>query len=157
MRLNRDEVLGLGAMAAAAAYWAAADRIPVSLLADSVGADGVPKMLAVALGLFGALLAGSRRLRPASAGAGEPEAPEVRRRQHRRAAGLLGGLAVYVLLLPYLGYPLALLIFAGAIYGGARPTAGLGLVAVLAGLGFWLFFTKFLGVLMPLGLWVPGG
>ncbi|MSP48699.1 MAG: tripartite tricarboxylate transporter TctB family protein [Alphaproteobacteria bacterium] len=157
MRPSRDDVLGLGMIAAAAAYWAAADRISVSLLADAVGADGVPKMLAVALAVLGALLIVATRIKAAPA---EPRTPETdeQLRAHVRAAGLFGGLAAYALLLPVLGYPLALALLIGgsAVYGGAQVKPSLALIASLGGLGFWLFFAKGLGILMPLGAWVPG-
>jgi len=156
--LSRDDVLGLGVMVLAAAYWAAADQIPVSLLSDAVGADGAPKMLAVALAVCGALLVVATRLKPAPVGDGEEEAdPSERRRAHLRAAGLVAGLGAYALLLPVLGYPLALALLIGgaAIYGGARLSPALVAIAAIGGLGFWLFFAKFLGVLLPLGIWMP--
>ena len=158
MSLSRDEILGLGVMVLAAAYWAAADQIPVSLLSDSVGADGAPKMLAVALAFCGALLALATRLKPVAMGADDDASPEERRRVHLRALGLVLGLGTYILLLPVLGYPLALALLIGgaAIYGGARPSPALVAVAISGGLVFWLFFAKFLGVLLPLGFWAPG-
>ncbi len=159
MTVSRDDVLGLGMMVLAAAYWAAADQIPVSLLSDNVGADGAPKMLAVALAICGALLVIATRARPALAAGEEEGAPADRRRAHLRAIGLLTGLGAYALLLPVLGYPLslALLIGGAAVYGGARPTLSLVAIAIAGGVGFWLFFSKFLGVLLPLGWWMPGG
>ncbi len=159
MTVGRDDVLGLGVMVLAAAYWAAADQIPVSLLSDNVGADGAPKMLAVALAGCGALLVVATRLRPGLAAGEEEESPADRRRAHVRAAGLFAGLGAYALLLPVLGYPLslALLIGGAAVYGGARPTPSLVAIAIAGGVGFWLFFSKFLGVLLPLGWWMPGG
>ncbi len=159
MTLSRDEILGLGVMVLAAAYWAAAEEIPVSLLSDAVGADGAPKMLAIALAFCGALLVVATRLKPAGAEGDDEEGdPAERRRAHLRAAGLVAGLATYAVLLPILGYPvaLALLIGGAAVYGGARVTPGLFVAAIAGGLGFWLFFSKFLGVLLPLGIWMPG-
>ncbi len=159
MTVSRDDVLGLGMMVLAAAYWAAADRIPVSLLSDNVGADGAPKMLAVALATCSALLVVATRLRTAPAAGDEDGSPSDRRRGHLRAIGLLAGLGAYALLLPVLGYPLALALLIGgtAVYGGARPTLSLVAISIVGGVGFWLFFSKFLGVLLPLGWWMPGG
>jgi hypothetical protein len=156
--LSRDDILGLGVMVLAAAYWAAADQIPVSLLSDAVGADGAPKMLAVALAVCGALLVVATRLKPVPAGDGEDETdPAERRRAHLRAAGLVAGLGAYALLLPILGYPLALALLIGgaAVYGGARLSPTLVAIAATGGFAFWLFFSKFLGVLLPLGIWMP--
>jgi hypothetical protein len=70
MRLNRERFTmkrswfsapdlwaGLALMALAAAYYGAAQGIQRSLLADEVGAAGLPKMLAIALAVAGLLLA----------------------------------------------------------------------------------------------------
>jgi hypothetical protein len=157
MSLGRDDLLGVAMIVLAAAYWAAADRIPVSLLADAVGADGVPKMLALALGILGTLLFAAARLKPA--GPEEPAADDAeQRRATLRAAGLFAGLAAYALLLPALGYPLALALLIGgsAAYAGARPSPVLLMIAIAGGLGFWMFFAKGLGVILPLGVWLPG-
>lgn len=159
MTVSRDDILGLGMMVLAAAYWAAADRIPVSLLSDNVGADGAPKMLAVALAICSAFLVVAARLRKVSTAGEEEGSSADPRRAHLRAAGLLAGLGAYALLLPVLGYPLALALLIGgaAVYGGARPTPSLVAISIAGGVGFWMFFSKFLGVLLPLGWWMPGG
>ena len=156
MRLHRDEILGLGAILSAAAYWAAADRIQVSLLADEVGADGVPKTLAVGLAACGALLVLATRLK-APVGEDRSEADKAEgRHAHLKALGLLTGLAVYVLLLPLIGYPIAiaLLVAGAALYGGTHLRPRVALIAGLAGLGFWMVFDKALGIAMPLGAWM---
>lgn len=156
MRLSRDEILGLGMVVVAAAYWAAADRIQVSLLADEVGADGVPKVLGVALAICGFLLFASARLRPAPTDDRSPAERAEERRAHLRAVGLLAGLSVYILLLPLIGYPIAvaLMVGAAAVYGGTTASPRVPLIAGLAGLGFWLVFDKALGIAMPLGAWL---
>lgn len=156
MRLSRDEILGLGMVVVAAAYWAAADQIQVSLLADEVGADGVPKVLAIALAACGALLFAVTRFKAASADTRTPEERTGERRSHVRALGLLLGLSVYVTLLPLLGYPIAiaLLVGAAAVYGGTVVSPRVPLIAGIAGLGFWLIFDKALGIAMPLGAWL---
>jgi len=156
VKLSRDDALGLGMIVLAAAYWVAADRIPVSLLADAVGADGVPKVLAVALAVCGALLLVTTRLRRPPA-AMEPVI-DGEARTHLRAAGLLAGLVVYILLLPVLGYPLAiaLLIAAVAIYGGTAIRPSVAGIAVAGSLLFWVFFVRVLGIGMPTGIWAAG-
>ena len=69
----------------------------------------------------------------------------------------LAVLGAYAVLLPILGYPLALALLIGgvAVYGGARLSPTLGAIAATGGLAFWLFFAKFLGVMLPLGIWMP--
>jgi hypothetical protein len=148
--MNRDAVLGAAGLAAAAAYWRAADLLPVSLLADEVGADGVPKALALALGLLSLLvLARGLALRPAAAGGGAGAGP------HLWAAAIVGLGAFYALAAPWLGYVLALgcLIAATAILFGMRPHPRLALVAAGGAIFFWGLFAKFLGITMPAGLW----
>ncbi len=146
-------IIGLGVLVLAAAYYAAASAIPQSLLADEVGADGVPKLLAIALAILGALqLVRALRLRSA-AGGGDEEIAGARR--HARAVGMLAIGIVYVLVTPYLGYPLALagLILAVGVYAGIRPSLYLTSIAVAGGGLFWIMFVKLLGVAMPVGGW----
>lgn len=148
--MKRDIVLGGAGLAAAAAYWLAADLLPVSLLSDEVGADGVPKALAVALGLLslGVLARGLAR-RSVAAGEGAGPGP------HLWAAAALGLAALYALAAPWLGYVLALglLIAATAILFGMRPHPRMALVAAGGAIFFWGLFAKFLGISMPAGLW----
>jgi len=103
----------LGALAAF--YYTAADAIPTSLLSDAVGADGLPKLLALSLAALCALLA----LRTVITGG---DARAISLVAHDLPLGLaLIGIA-YVVLAPKLGYAvtLALLIAATLVYFGAR-------------------------------------
>jgi hypothetical protein len=59
--VRRDLVCAVAGLALAGGYYAAADALPTSLLADGVGAHGIPKLLAVALALL-SLLVGARSL-----------------------------------------------------------------------------------------------
>ena len=150
--MNRDVVLGCAGLAAAAAYWRAADAVQVSLLADEVGADGVPKVLAAGLGALSLLLlVRALVLRPVPAGANV----SVGAAPHLWAAGVVGLAVLYALAAPWLGYVLALglLIGATAILFGMRPHPRLALVAAGGALFFWVLFAKFLGIAMPAGFW----
>ncbi len=150
MTLSRDTVLGLLAVAVAGAYGAEATRIQQSLLADAVGADGVPRLLAWGMGLTGLALAGRSVLRPAGAGKDDDLPPGA----YRRAGTLLAILLGYLALVSHVGYPLAVagLIAAVAWYAGAKP--GLAMAAAAAGgaAAFWFMFTFLLGIPMPPGL-----
>jgi hypothetical protein len=141
---------GLAALALAAAYYAAADALPKSLLSDAVGDDGVPKALALALAAAGAAQAVRALLsrRPA-------EKTAVDMKAHRAALGLLLIVAAYVAVMPYLGYlpATALLIFAAATYAGQPSSLRLAAVSLGGGLVLWGSFAKLLGVAMPTGLW----
>lgn len=141
----RDLALGVAALALAGAWWVLAAAIPVSLLADAVGPGGVPMAVAVLMGAAGAVLVLRSVLRPAR----EPLPGPA----HGRAAGLFALLVAYVLALPFVGYPLALGLLAGAValYAGARP--GLALAGFAAGTGalFWFGFVRVMGIPFPAG------
>jgi len=145
--VRRDLVCaGLG-LALAGAYYAAADALPTSLLADGVGAGGIPKLLAVALALL-SLLLGARGLflsSPAAAVDGP----------HLRALGIAGLGLVYVAAAPHLGYPLAiaLLVAAATLYYGERLRPAVLVYAIGCAALLWLVFAKMLGVAMPAGVW----
>ncbi|MGQ0677909.1 MAG: tripartite tricarboxylate transporter TctB family protein [Rhodospirillales bacterium] len=139
---------GILALALAAAYFIAADALPRSLLSDQVGADGVPKVLALALGLLGVMqIARPVVLRAARAGDGDAPA------HHVSALGLLLIGAAYAVAAPYLGYLVSTtaLLLATAAYAGARWSARMVAICLAGGVGLWLVFAKLLGVSMPAG------
>lgn len=139
-----DLALGAGALALSGAYAALASAIPQSLLSDAVGPGGVPMMIAALMGGAGAVLI----LRTALVGGGGAK----ERPDHLRAAGLLGLLVLYALAVPFLGYPLAILLLAAAVawFAGARGPAVLAFAGGIAAL-FWLIFVVVLGVPFPVG------
>ena len=55
--MRRDLACAALGLAFAGAYWAAARGLPRSMLSDAVGADGVPRGLALLLALFSILIA----------------------------------------------------------------------------------------------------
>jgi hypothetical protein len=148
--LRRDLVFAALGLALAGAYYAAADALPTSLLADSVGAGGIPKLLAVALALFAVLL-GARSL---LAGAAAPSADGSIGR-HLRALGVAGLGFAYAAVAPYLGYPLALalLVAAATLYYGASLRLPVLVYAVGCAALLWLVFARALGVAVPAGFW----
>lgn len=154
MRIAQDAVLGLVALAIAGVYYAGATQIPESLLADAVGADGIPRMLGIGMGLVGAAMVLRGLLRPAAAAAKEGDDDAVPLRHYVRAAVLLAVLVLYLVAIPYLGYPIsvALLIAAVAWFAGARADATLAVTAVAGAGVFWFMFHWLLGIPMPAGL-----
>lgn len=145
--MRRDLVCAALGLALAGAYYAAADALPTSLLADGVGAAGIPKLLAVALALL-SLVLGARSLL-ASQGAAAVDG------SHLRALGIAGLGFVYVAAAPYLGYPfaLALLVAAATLYYGERPRPAVVAYAFGCAMLLWLVFAKLLGIAMPAGAW----
>jgi len=135
--VRRSHACAAAGLALAAAYWLAADALPRSALADSVGADGVPKLLAGLLAVLSVLIAvkntDSENL-PGSL----------------RALGVAGLGFVYVAMLPLTGYLVGagLLAAASALYYGARGRVVL-LFSICTAVLLWLVFAKALGVALP--------
>ncbi len=146
-----DFACASAAFALAAGYYLAADAIPTSLLSDGVGADGVPKLLAIIL----AALAGALALRTLRPGGGRSDggARAIAFADHARPIGLTGLGMIYVALAPLLGYAvtLALLIAATLVYFGARNPVMIALNAIGGATLLWLTFAKLLGIAMPVG------
>ena len=134
--MRRSHACAAAGLALAAAYWLAADALPRSALADSVGADGVPKLLAVVLAVLSLLIAFSRH--------GETQAASL------RSLGVAGLGCVYVALLPFTGYLVGATLLAGAaaLYYGARGRTVI-VFAVGTAILLWLMFAQALGVALP--------
>jgi len=153
--MNKDLTSGIILCCVALAYYAASRTIAVSSLEDEFGPHGLPNILAIALGLTGALLAARgffsmRAARPAVAAAEEPSAHG----KPLRALGLLAIGFAYVLLVDKLGYAvsIALLIAAVAWYEGLRPGWRLAAISMAGAALFWLIFVRLLDVPQPAGL-----
>jgi hypothetical protein len=166
--MTRDAWIGVVFLAFAVVYWIAADGIRISPLDGPVTAAGLPKSLAYALGGLAVLLI-IRSLALKRLTAGKParpvsEAPAAddgdgppSRHQHLRAVGMLALGVAYLLVVPYLGYTLAItgLLLAAALYIGARFGAKSLAIAGLGGVFFYLLFVQFLHIPLPPGIW-PG-
>ena len=156
--LVRDLACACLGWALALALWLGASRLHRSMLSDEFGADGVPRGLALLLLVVSTLIALRAlwaRFRPGAPSPASPEASEPLG-AHARAFGLVALGVGYVLSAPYLGYPVtaALLIFATALYYGARASAVLAAVSAAGALFLWWMFARMLSVSMPTGtLW----
>ncbi|MDB5641769.1 MAG: tripartite tricarboxylate transporter TctB family protein [Hyphomicrobiales bacterium] len=152
--MNRDFIAGLIGLVFAIAYYAMATQIQNSQLADEVGPAGLPKIYAVLLGGFSALLmVRALMLRPAVAGKSRSGAEEWF--ALRRGLGMLAIGAAYVALVPWLGYPLAIALVIGAasLYGGGQISLRLAVIAALGALGLWFVFVFLLHIGQPAGIW----
>jgi putative tricarboxylic transport membrane protein len=139
-------------------FWMGADTIPKSRLSGSVGADGLPKMLAVTLGVLSIGFIAQTLLTARMAGpviGHKREAKSADRTRHLRAVGMIAIGAVYVAVIPYLGYivSIALLLLSVALYNGKRSSLGLFLFAALGSIVFYLLFVRVLDVPLPAGMW----
>jgi hypothetical protein len=157
--INRDAWIGLAMLLVAVVYWLEADKIKISPLDGPVGASGLPKSLAYALGLlsiiliarslFGALMA--PKAAPQHAVDEQTFADAMR--PHLRAVGMLAIGVGYLLLVSWLGYiiTIAALLLLVSLYIGAALTLRTVLIAALGGVFYYLLFVQFLGIPLPPG------
>jgi len=155
--VSRDTGVALGLLVLAGLYWLGADQIRVSRLEGIVGAQAVPKSLAVALALLATLLIAQDlwRTRRAAAAAGGGEPAGGRTEAHLRAAGMLLIGMAYLVVVGTLGYlpAIALLVLAAARYMGRPWSAELVLLAAGMALFYYLIFARVLGIPLPAGVW----
>lgn len=157
--MTRDTGVGLGLLLLAGLYWLGADRIRVSRLEGIVGAQAVPKALAVGLAILAALLIAQDLWRARRAAAavdgrnGEAGGAEA----HLRAAGMLLIGMGYLVVVSTIGYvpAVALLVLATARFMGRPWSAKLILLGVGGALLYYLLFVRLLGIPLPPGIW-PG-
>ena len=148
--MNKDLVSGIVLCLAAAAYYMASLAIAQSSLEDDFGPNGLPNILALALGLTGALIAlrgyFSRTVRKAPGPI--PEGKPL------RAIGLLAIGFAYVLLVDKLGYAVAIAILIATVawYEGLRPSLKLAAIAIGGAALFWVVFVRLLDVPQPPGV-----
>jgi hypothetical protein len=155
-----DRISGALGVTLATAYVLNAQTIEDSMLADAVGAAGVPTGVGVMLALASLALL-LKTLRSAADDLTDEmpapgmDASGVSRRPHAMAAGLLAILAVYVALLPVLGYVLSIGLLIGAVawFAGARQLLSVIACMLLAGPLLWLLFDWALEIRLPVGLW----
>lgn len=145
--MTRDLVLGGACLALAAGYYLMAAAIPESALSDAVGAQGLPKTYAVVLGALSLVLmfkSWKTRLTVL-----DHRVPIL------RVAGMLVIGIVYLAVVPWTGYILALagLIAATTYYQGGGLNARVAAVALSGALFFWVLFVAVLGIPHPPGIW----
>jgi hypothetical protein len=154
--VSRDTGVALGLLVLAGLYWLGADQIKVSRLEGIVGAQAVPKALAVSLAILAVLLIAQDLWRARRAVVAAPEAErEDASDAHRRAAGMLLIGVAYLLIVGTVGYvpAVALLLLASARFMGRAWSVELVLIAVGGALVYYLLFVRLLGIPLPPGIW----
>ena len=149
--MNREVALGAILLACAAGYYRVAGAIPESQLADAVGPAGLPIAYAAVLGaLSAALIVRAFWSAHRSAVGG----PQVSARTLLRVLGMLALGILYIVVVPWLGYPLAIavLIVGTSYYQGGRVDRRVMLVGVCGAVALWLLFVVLLGVRQPEGV-----
>jgi hypothetical protein len=153
----RDAAAGGILLTLAALYYWQTLQISESSLADEVGPQGLPFVLAgllavvsVLIGVRGALKAMRARSEPVEK-AKDTDASHIA--TIPRALGFLAIGAGYMIIGNIVGYivAIAVLIATIAIYEGRKPSLGLLTVAACAGVGFWAVFVLLLGTEQPQG------
>jgi len=121
-------ICGAFGLAIALIYYALADALPVSLLSDEIGAGGVPKSLAIGLGLCSILLIGRAAMTRGTA-------IRFEAMTHARALGITAIGAAYIAVTPLIGYApgAALLVIGTALYFGTRLNPRLIVIGVVGG------------------------
>jgi putative tricarboxylic transport membrane protein len=147
--VNRDGALGLLLLVLAAGYYAAADAIPPSTLADAGGPGGLPKVYAVVLGVLALGLVARARRRDAAG-------PVVSGRLLWRVAGLLGLGLLYLFAVEWVGYPLGIagLLIGTTYHQGGRLDRRVAVVGAAGAVVLWLLFALVLGIQVPAGAWL---
>jgi hypothetical protein len=149
-----DRITGVLGILASASYVAYARQIEDGLLADEVGAAGVPTAVGVLMMLAAAALLLKASLRTADTAGNEAQEPTPWA-SHRLALYLLGVLAAYVLVLPVAGYWVSVALLIGAVSAlvGARDVKVIAACSVLGASSLYVLFTLLLKIRMPAGLW----
>jgi len=155
--MRKDCIAGTAFMALSAAYYYFALDIPRSVLSDAVGAAYFPKLLALCMFVLSALLvaAGVFRKTPAASQKADNKKKEGPSDLYmfRRAAGTLLIGITYLLLVPYIGYPVAvsMVVFWTILYFGEPLSRKVVMTAIGSGVFFWLLFVALFKIPMPMG------
>ena len=147
--INRDRAFGVTMLVLSATYYLAASGIPESQLADAVGPQGLPKTYAALLAALALVL-----IVRSGRGVGAP-ASDSGRPALWRVAGMLAIGAVYIAVVPWLGYVVSLagLIFTTTYYQGGSVNRQVAIVAVSGAVFCWVLFVLVMGIPQPPGLW----
>lgn len=156
MRLGRDGVAGLICFAVSLALLVQSLSLP-QLPLTPVGPGFYPRIVLGLLALAGLVLLLQDVLATRAASPGEGPGPTEAPGVHWRVVLLFGIVAIYVLLLPVLGFRLATAMFVLALQPAiewprtARAWAAAATVAIATSLVAYLAFEKYLLVLLPRG------
>jgi hypothetical protein len=136
-----------------------ANGIEDSLLADEVGASGVPVFIGALMAVASALLLFKALMQKPAPGlladADDTQDEDSPQNPHQLALGLLLILATYLVLLPWLGYVVSVGLLSAAVawFAGGREAKVLFGFVLLTGPVLWFLFDFALKVKMPAGIW----
>ncbi len=141
-----DLLIGIALLVFAVLYYRESFEITVGFAADRLGPRFFPRLLAVALGLCGLGL-----IRRSLTGRSDAEPlPPVRVGQFVLTLGIT---LAYAILLPSLGYPIATVLYVGALIWllGYRNLVGLAATSAGVTAVLYIVFARALHVLVPMG------
>ena len=156
--MTRDGVAGLICLALSLGMLALTRGLPQSSFVP-IGPEFYPRIVLVIMALLSAMLIASDlwwHRKDAAAAAGAVSAPE--RRNYRLVGVTFAVFAVYVVLLPLIGYRLSTFIFMVALQSVFEPHGARRWVAVLVSAlattaVTYVVFEHYLSVLLPRGSW----
>ena len=159
--LRKDLIGAAIALVLAGAYWVGSTHIPrSSLIGKGVGADALPRGLAVSLAILAAVLVIQnliqRRKGPIAADApAKPAELAEARRKHLRAGGMLLIGVGFLAVVAYVGYIPAIfaMICVTAVYNGRPMSWRIAGFAALLTTTFYVLFDLILHIPMPSGIW----
>ena len=157
--MRRDWIAGLVLLGLAAGYYRMTGDIQRSQLSDVVGAASFPRLLAITLAVFSVILVVTGALKRVPVAAQDAEGAKPASAETRRVFLRAGGTVLigvgFLLVAPWLGYPLAIALLIGAmlLYNRVALTWKLVLVSVAAGVVFWALFGLVFSIPLPRGAW----
>jgi len=154
--MGKDLASGIGMLALSLIFYYGASGIGTSYMSDPIGPAGLPKLLAIVLGVLSLLLIAQALFRLWKRREKQPPEESYRPwRSHLLAAGMLGIGLGYVLIAEFVGYlvGIALVLLAVALYMGAARSWRAPAIALGGAASFWLLFVGLLGIGQPEGIW----
>jgi hypothetical protein len=158
----RRDLIGAGiALVLAGAYWIGATHIhKSSLIGKGVGADALPRGLAIALAVLAVILILQNVIQrrkgplPEDAPATPRELAEARRK-HLRAAGMFLIGVAFLLVVGYVGYIPATfaMVCVTAVYSGRPMSWRIAGIAAVVTAVLYILFDLILDIPMPSGVW----
>jgi len=150
---QRDVLTGLMAAVFGWVYRQQAHSIENSLLSDEVGAGGVPGAIGAFFCLVGLALMVKGLWHMANTPTVQSAATDWRK--HGMALSLVMVLVLYVVVLPLVGYMLAMTMMMALVawLAGSKQHRTVIVMAVIGGPSMWVLFDQVLRVRMPTGLW----
>jgi putative tricarboxylic transport membrane protein len=152
---KKDILVGVALIILAVIYWLGADALPKSILGGGIGADALPKLLGIALGILSLALVLQTIFAGRAGSDGAVKDQPFDYRTHLRALGLLCIGIGYVVLVETIGYipAIAYLLGAVALYVGGASRRMVVAFAVIGALFFWTLFVGILDIRQPKGFW----